>query len=136
MTFAPVILCVDDDEDDLLFIKEAIRSQKKSFAIKEANDGSEALQYLNQSLTDKVLPCLIIMDVNMPKMNGKQTIDKIRENEHMSRIPIAIFTTSSNEADRKFFEDKGIHFFTKPFDYKIFNEEIIAVLALCADLSS
>ena len=103
-----------------------------------AKNGEEALAFLQTQQNDSpaVMPDIILLDLNMPKMNGKQTIDKIRENEHMSRIPIAIFTTSSNEADRKFFEDKGIHFFTKPFDYKIFNEEIIAVLALCADLSS
>lgn len=136
MTFAPVILCVDDDEDDLLFIREAINSQSHSFTIIEAKDGSEALYFLSKSLSEGKLPCLVIMDMNMPKMNGKQTINKITENEHMSRIPIAIFTTSSNEADRRFFEDKGIHFITKPFDYKIFTKEIIAVLALCADLSA
>jgi CheY-like chemotaxis protein len=136
MTFAPVILCVDDDEDDLLFIREAINSQPHSFTIIEAKDGSEALQFLNKSLGEGTLPCLVIMDMNMPKMNGKQTIHKIRENEYMSKIPIAIFTTSSNESDRRFFEDKGIHFITKPFEYKIFTQEIIAVLALCANLSS
>jgi CheY-like chemotaxis protein len=136
MPFAPVILCVDDDEDDLNFIKEVIQSQNHSFQIQSARDGSEALQFLEKALTDNLLPCLVIMDMNMPRMNGKQTLDKIREHEQLARIPLAVFTTSSHAADREYFEKRGVHFMTKPFDYKVFVKEIVGLLALCADLTA
>ncbi|MGZ8545315.1 MAG: response regulator [Flavisolibacter sp.] len=136
MTFSPVLLCVDDDEDDLIFIKEAINTQKHPFEIEQANDGKQALEFLNRYLENKKLPCLVIMDMNMPKMNGKQTIDIMKAHEHLSRIPVVVFTTSSNEADRLYFESKGIHFLTKPFDYKNFIKEIVGLLDLCADLNS
>ena len=78
MAIVPVRLCVDDDEDDLFFIKEIIHSQGHSFEIKEARNGLDALNFLQESLQKGELPCLIVMDMNMPRMDGKQTIAKIK----------------------------------------------------------
>jgi CheY-like chemotaxis protein len=136
MAFIPVILCVDDDEDDLFFIREIIQAQGHSFEIEEARNGLDALNYLQQGLKKAELPCLIIMDMNMPRMDGRQTIAKIKESEQLSNIPIVVFTTSSNADHQKYFESQGIHFITKPFDYKVFTKEIINLLAYCADLKA
>ena len=136
MRFKPVILCVDDDEDDLFFIKEAIRSGRHNFEIAEAQNGWEALSYLEAAVESGQLPCLVIMDMNMPKMNGRQTIDKIRSDERLAGLPVAVFTTSSNIAYQKYFESHGIHFITKPFYYKVFTRKIVDLLAYCADLGA
>lgn len=136
MPFTSTILCVDDDEDDLFFIREVINSQKFTFRIQEAGNGMEALNYLQDCIVKNEFPSLIIMDMNMPRMDGKQAISKIKENEHLSQIPIVVFTTSSNPHHRKYFEEQGIRFITKPFDYKVFTGEIIQVLSFCADLNS
>lgn len=135
MPFTSTILCVDDDEDDLFFIKEIIHSQGHTFDIEEATNGWDALSYLHNSLKKDELPCLIIMDMNMPRMDGRQTIGKIKEDEQLATIPIVVFTTSSNIAHKKYFESQGIRFITKPFDYKVFTKEIINLLAFCADLN-
>ena len=134
MPFVSTILCVDDDEDDLFFIKEVIKSQRHSFEIAEAQNGREALNYLELSLSKNILPCLIIMDMNMPKMDGKQTIKKIKENRQLAQIPVVVFTTSSSASDKKYFEGEGIRFITKPFDYRVFTRQIVDLLAFCADL--
>jgi CheY-like chemotaxis protein len=136
MSFTSVILCVDDDEDDLFFIKEVIRSQGHSFKIEEARNGWEALNFLQEGSKKNELPRLIIMDMNMPRMDGKETINKIKENEQLAKIPIVVFTTSSNTAHQLYFEGQGIRFVTKPFDYKVFTREIINLLAYCADLDA
>jgi CheY-like chemotaxis protein len=136
MAFVSTILCVDDDEDDLFFIREIIQAQGYSFDIEEAKNGWEAMSYLQKTSQNRQLPCLIIMDMNMPKMDGTQTINKIRENEELAQIPIVVFTTSSNALHRAHFENQGIHFITKPFDYKIFTKQIIELLAYCADLGA
>ena len=136
MAFVSTILCVDDDEDDLFFIREVIRSQNHSFLIEEAKNGLEAMNFLEASAAKNELPCLVIMDMNMPRMDGKQTIRKMKESEALSGIPIVVFTTSSNIEDQRYFESKGIHFITKPFDYKIFTKQIVDLLAFCADLGS
>lgn len=134
MVFTSTILCVDDDEDDLFFIKEVIESQGHSFDIEQAHNGWEALNFLQQAVEQSRFPCLIIMDMNMPRMDGKNTIINIRQHEQLSRIPIVVFTTSSNEDHKEYFETQGIRFVTKPFDYKIFTQEIISLLAFCADI--
>lgn len=134
MAFVPVILCVDDDEDDLFFIRDIIQSQGHSLEIKEARNGWYAINYLQEGLKKDELPCLVIMDMNMPRMDGKQAIAKIKENKQLSKIPIVVFTTSSNTDHQKYFESQGIRFITKPFDYKAFTREIINLLAFCADL--
>lgn len=136
MPFIPLILCVDDDEDDLFFIKEVIRSQGYSFVIKEALNGWEALNFLEESLKKDELPCLIIMDMNMPKMDGRQAISKLKEHKQLASIPVVVFTTSSNINHQNYFESQGIRFITKPFDYKVFTKEIINLLAFCADLGA
>lgn len=132
MRFVSTILCVDDDEDDLFFIKEAISSRGHQFNIVEANNGLDALNFLKDALAKEQLPCLIIMDMNMPKMDGKQTIKKIKELDGLAKVPVAVFTTSSNLDDKKYFESAGVHFITKSFDYKVFTKEIVDLLAFCA----
>jgi len=134
MSFTSAILCVDDDEDDLFLIKEIIESQGHLLEIKQAGNGWDALTYLQSSLQKGELPCLIITDMNMPRMDGKQTINKIKEDGQLAKIPIVVFTTSSNSAHQKHFENLGIRFITKPFDYRIFTKEIINLLNFCADL--
>src|SRR5215204_2096998 len=110
MRFSTTILCVDDDEDDQLFLREVILSQEYSFNIKEVKNGRDAMNFLKDCLEKEELPCLIIMDLNMPKMDGRQTVIKIRENESLAKIPIAVFTTSSRSDDKNFFEDRGMFF--------------------------
>ena len=132
MRFSSTILCVDDDEDDQLFLREVILSQPYSFDLKEVNNGYEAMVYLKDCLTQEEIPCLIIMDLNMPKMDGKQTIRKIKEHKDLERIPIAVFTTSARTADKKYFEDQGVFFITKPFDYDVFKTKVADILRYCA----
>jgi CheY-like chemotaxis protein len=133
MPFTSVMLCVDDDEDDLFFIKDIIEAQGSPFQIKEARNGFEAMNYLQEGLNKNELPCLIIMDMNMPRMDGRQTINNIKEHQQLAKIPVVVFTTSSNIAHRKYFEGLGVRFITKPFDYKLFTKEIINLLAYCTD---
>ena len=134
MRFAPTILCVDDDEDDRLFLREVILSQPHSFDLKEVQNGYEALRYLENCLAKEEIPCMVIMDLNMPKMDGKQTILKIKEHKDLARIPIAVFTTSARTADKKYFEDLGVFFITKPFDYDVFKTKVADILRYCAGI--
>ena len=136
MPFTSTILCVDDDEDDLFFIKEVIHSNHYSFEIEECQNGVDALNYLEKCVAKDELPCLIIMDMNMPRMDGRQAISRIKESDVLSQIPIVVFTTSSNLTHKNYFEQQGINFITKPFDYKVFTQEIINLLSFCADLGA
>lgn len=134
MAFTSTILCVDDDEDDLLFIREAIAAQPHPFEIAEAQNGFEAIEILRKAVETEALPCLVIMDMNMPKMDGKQAVTRIREMPELAPVPIVLFTTSTNKDHRAWFEDQGVHFISKPYDYGAFKSQIHDLLRLCAGL--
>jgi CheY-like chemotaxis protein len=108
------ILFVDDDEDDQLIVCQTIMDLDPSVTIVQAHDGIEALNQLESMRWGYRLPCLIILDINMPKMDGKQTLVAIKQDEAYKNIPVVLFTTSSNPLDRLFGERFGAKMITKP----------------------
>src|SRR5664279_1818360 len=110
---ARIVLCVDDDPDDRELIRDAIFQVDPSYSVAQATNGKEALQYLVRAL-DSELPCLVIMDLNMPVMDGKQTVVEIRKNRKLSQVPVVVFTTSSHSADLNFCRQHGVELVTKP----------------------
>lgn len=129
MVFSNTILCIDDDPDDLVLIQEAIKQQETRFDVVEARDGEQALTFLYQARNKGTLPCLIIMDVNMPKMDGKKALELIREDESLRTIPLVIFSTSSNAFDKTYFERYQVHFITKPSHYHSFIGKVLEMLS-------
>jgi CheY-like chemotaxis protein len=130
MVFSSTILCIDDDLDDLSFIQEAVKQHETRFNVIEARDGEQAMDYLLQAKTNGSLPCLIIMDINMPKMDGKKAVQLIKADAHLSTIPLVIFTTSSSFTDKKYFEPFNVHYITKPNHYAAFTKKVMEMLAL------
>jgi CheY-like chemotaxis protein len=130
MVYDTTILCIDDDLDDLSFIQEAIRQHETRFNVVAAKDGELAMAYLQQAKTNGSLPCLIIMDINMPKMDGKKAIQLIKADKQLSGIPLVIFTTSSSITDKKYFEPYNVHYITKPNQYAAFVKTVMEMLAL------
>lgn len=112
------ILYMDDDVDDLQMLQEAIHSIDGSYQLVEALDGSQGLRQLQQMKNTKELPCLIVLDVNMPRVGGKEAFLRIREDETLKDIPVVILSTSSSEADRRYFEGKNVEYITKPIDFQ------------------
>ena len=110
------ILCVDDDADDILLLKEAISKIDAHYQIVEAADGVEALSVLHQMNDKDDLPCLIVLDINMPRKDGKQTLVEIQDHPTLSNIPVVLFTTSSSSIDIRFSEQKHVELITKPID--------------------
>lgn len=111
------ILCVDDDQDDLVMLREVIQDMGYQFNIVEANDGVAALETLKQLQAAGSLPCLIVLDINMPRMDGKQTLVALKKNPQFSTIPVVVFTTSSSSLDKTFCAAKKVEMISKPFDY-------------------
>lgn len=111
------ILCVDDDQDDLVMLREVIQEMGYSFDIEEANDGIMALETLQQMQATGRMPCLIVLDINMPRMDGKQTLVALKQNPLFANIPVVVFTTSSSSLDKTFCAAKKVEMITKPFDY-------------------
>lgn len=105
------VLCVDDDDDDREMINDVIKEVDESCLVMNAASGEEALRMLQKN---EILPSLILLDINMPGMGGKETLKKIKESETLSTIPVIVFTTSTNPADAAFFSNYGVSVRTKP----------------------
>src|SRR4028118_1263749 len=89
------ILLAEDDPDDQELIVHAFTEINESFNLHIVNDGKEALDFLT-STSDSKLPCLIVLDYNMPELNGAQVLQKLTGNKRYQDIPKIILSTSGN----------------------------------------
>ncbi len=119
-----VILLADDDEDDCFLVKEAFEESHISNNLQIVNDGEELLRYLyhkgdfsDSSKYPK--PDLILLDLNMPRIDGKQALAEIKSDELLRKIPVVILTTSEAEEDIVKTYDLGVNsFITKPISFE------------------
>lgn len=117
MRIERTVLLIDDDPDDLEMLEQALKIIDGNHQIIEAKDGMEGLEKLAQLKNKNILPCLIVLDINMPRMDGKQTFVSIKADETLSKIPLVIFSTSSSLLDRTFFERHRTSYFVKPINF-------------------
>lgn len=121
------ILLIDDDDDDRSLFKEALSIHDKSIQCWTANDGQQGLELLTYELV--ILPDLIFLDLNMPKMNGIDFLKNVKSNRGFKTIPVVMYTTSSHPADVKKTKELGaIDYLTKPSDFNELYKKIVAVL--------
>jgi len=112
-------------------IRQAFEQFDKSTQLIHANNGFEALEQLNKTKTEKHLPCLVILDINMPGMNGREALIRIRQSEDFKDVPVVLFTTSSSELDKAFAKKWGAEFVTKPLVFSELEELARRFVSLC-----
>lgn len=112
-----IILCVDDDVDDLHLLEKAIHTIDAEFKIEEAYNGVDAMEQLKKMKAEGNLPALIVLDINMPKMDGRETFMSIKNDDQLCDIPLVILSTSSSILDRIFFHKKNVEYITKPIHF-------------------
>jgi two-component system response regulator len=100
----PIILIAEDDPDDFLLIQDAMEEIDMNSELHWVKDGQELLEYLKMTYSDTndntdSRPGLILLDLNMPRMDGFETLAKIKANPQLRRIPVIVLTTSSVEED-------------------------------------
>ena len=110
------IFYVDDDPDDLQMMQEALNTIGGGHQLVLATDGKQGIEHLQEMKQDGNLPCLIVLDLNMPKMDGRKTFQLIRSDKVLNDIPVVIFTTSNNPMEKHYFQNMNLEFITKPFD--------------------
>lgn len=129
MTFSTKsILYVDDDPDDREFLADAIATINPDIKVIPAENGIKALEYLDSTKNDQ-LPCVIILDLNMPFLNGRETFDRIRTNTALNEVPVVVLSSSEKPHDKDFFNNRGIEYFTKPTDILHLNDIASHVLS-------
>ncbi len=117
------ILLVEDDQVDIMTIERALKQLKILNALHVAGNGEEALDYLKNP--ENELPCIILLDLNMPRMNGLEFLAHAKADEQLRKIPVIILTTSKLENDRVKSFDLGVAgYMVKPVDYIQFVEVV------------
>ena len=111
-----IVLYAEDDADDQQLVRDAFVSYAENVELRIVNHGLDALIYLRSLSPLDPAPCLIILDINMPKLDGKETLKRIRSIEKLKEIPVVIFTTSVSPLDKEFARMYGAGFITKPLN--------------------
>ena len=118
----PIILMADDDPDDRMLAKEALAENKLANDLYFVEDGEELLDYLNQkgkyNSDNAPRPGLILLDLNMPKMDGREALKELKSNASLRKIPVIVLTTSKAEEDIIRSYELGVNsFITKPVTF-------------------
>ncbi|AVT32532.1 MULTISPECIES: response regulator [unclassified Plantactinospora] len=117
------VLLVEDDPGDVLMTQEAFDEHKLRNRLTVVSDGAAALAYLRQEgeYADAVPPDLILLDLNLPRRDGREVLAEIKRDEQLCRIPVVVLTTS--QADEDILRSYQLHanaYVTKPVDFERF----------------
>ncbi len=120
------ILLVEDDEVDTMTVQRAFKDLKVTNELVHRINGEEALKYLRAE--DSQMPCVVLLDLNMPKMNGVEFLKIAKNDKKLKKVPVVVLTTSKEEHDIvESFELSVAGYIVKPVDYKRFVEAIRAI---------
>ena len=117
------ILLVEDNPGDVRLTKEALKEAKLINNLHVVGDGVEGLAYLKKQgkFSDEPTPDLILLDLNLPKKDGRELLAEIKEDQHFKHIPVIILTTSNAEADiTESYKSRANCYITKPVDMNQF----------------
>jgi len=121
------ILLVEDDAGDVELTKEGLLAAKMIVNLHVVDDGEKALRFLKKEppYLDAPRPDIILLDLNMPRKNGKETLQEIKADESLRSIPVVVLTTSEAEADIVKCYDLGANcYITKPIGFEAFTKVV------------
>ena len=128
MTGQPVeILLVEDNEDDIVIIQEVFADMKLATIINTVRDGEEALAYLQRKGKYKVsrMPDIVLLDINMPKMNGYEVLERMKKDPRLQSLPAIMLTMSEREEDVvRSYTNGACSYIQKPVDLDRFKKLI------------
>lgn len=120
------ILLVEDDNVDVMTVKRALKDLKINNPLVSTVNGEEALEYLKNN--DNKKPCIILLDLNMPKMNGIEFLKIAKADDTLKKIPVVVLTTSSQQQDIiESFKLSVAGYIVKSVDYAEFTEAISTI---------
>lgn len=126
------ILWADDDPDDMVMFRRIVDEVQQHSLVLGANDGRDVLACLQLMRKEKIFPCLVILDLNMPALGGRETIGLMRQEADFAHIPIAVFTTADRQVDRNFCDRFNIPIFVKPVSVAELTTTIRQMLRTCS----
>lgn len=121
------ILLVEDNEGDIVLTTTALRKAKVGNGINVAKDGEEALKFLRKEgvFAHAETPDLILLDINLPKVDGMEVLSEIKKDENLKTIPVVMLTTSDSEKDiLNSYHNHANCYIVKPVDFKKFMDVV------------
>lgn len=120
ITSKPILL-VEDDQIDAMTVKRALKELHVTNPLVHVENGEAALAHLHDP--ENEMPCIILLDLNMPLMNGIEFLQVVKHEEVLRRIPVVVLTTSEEQQDKVNSFDLGVAgYMAKPVDYRQFVE--------------
>ncbi len=120
------ILLVEDDKVDVMTVQRALKDLNVSNRLEVAGDGEQALEYLRGPENKK--PCVILLDLSMPRMNGIEFLKLAKQDKNLRKIPVVVMTSSREEQDKVDSFDLGVAgYIVKPVNYPDFVEAMKAI---------
>ncbi len=128
---APIeVLLVEDDANDVALTLRALQGAKLRNHVHVARDGAEALDFLQQHMPD-----LILLDLNLPKLNGREVLERIKNDDRLRHVPVIIVTSSEAEEDvAKSYRLNANAYVTKPIDPAVFLKAVNAIGAFWLEI--
>lgn len=121
------LMIVEDDPDDLLLLRRAIEHQRPQLSLAVMRDGTEVIDCIKQA---KPAPGMVLLDLNMPRMDGRELLAAIRESRQWPEVPLVVLTTSTEVGDRERVRKLGAcAFYSKPNGFK----ELVATVGEIID---
>lgn len=124
------ILLVEDNEGDIMLVEEAFDEAKLANILSVVKNGEQAIQFLNKEepFTSAVTPDLIILDVNLPRKNGHEVLQYIKNSSKLKHIPVIMLTTSSSDKDISLsYENHANCYITKPVEVNDFLRAVTSI---------
>ncbi len=128
-----LVLYADDDPDDIQLLSEAFEVYSNDLELMTFTDGIELLRFIETVDPFHVAPCLFILDINMPLLNGKETLRRLRRLDSFADVPVVLFSTSSLPADAAFAKNFNAGFVTKPLHTNQVHLIIDEIIEHCSD---
>lgn len=125
-----LILMAEDDDDDHMIVEKALKEAGLSVSLVRVRDGEELMEYLQKRRSPAHLPSLILLDLNMPRKDGREALREIKSDLDFCRIPVVVLTTSSAEQDVDRMYELGVSsFIRKPENY----EDLVTAMRTLVD---
>lgn len=128
-----IVLYADDDQDDIELVTEAFKHYRHTIELITFENGFDLLYYVKGLQPLQPMPCLVIIDINMPVLNGKDTLRQLRSIEAFKEVPAVLFSTSSLPSESSFAQCFNAGFVTKPLHQPQIQQIVAKLLEHCTD---
>jgi len=128
-----LVLYADDDPEDIELVSEAFQAYAQNIELMTFSDGIELLDFIQTIDPFHAAPCLFILDINMPRLNGKETLRRLRRLDTFAEVPAVLFSTSSLPADEAFAKNFNAGFVTKPLHTRQVHLIIDEIIEHCSE---